>query len=255
MVQNITILGSGNVATHLANQLSKHAFNIIQVYSRNITNANELAQQVAAEPIDNISELNNSSDLYIICLSDSIIEKVVERFEFTDKLVAHTAGSMSIDVLKRFKNHGVFYPLQSFTKNRSLDFETIPICIEANSKENENKLLALANKLSNNVNLLQSEERKQYHLAAVFANNFANHMFAAADSLLKKNKLNFDLLKPLILETAQKIQKLSPIEAQTGPAIRNNMAVIDSHIQQISLPELEKLYSFVSNSIIALHNK
>jgi len=254
-MKKIVIIGAGNMATHLAEVFFSKGFVISQIYSRTQDNADILANKVAAQAICHISELENDADLYLISVSDNAISDLVARISFEPKLIAHTAGSIQISTLSKFKNYGVFYPLQTFTKGRVLDFKNIPICIEANNESNKKKLQDFAEKLSDNIQILSSEQRKQCHLAAVIANNFTNHFYTIAKQILDEKNIAFEIIKPLILETAKKVQELSPGEAQTGPAVRNNLQVIDEHKKQLSSPELEKLYSFVSQSIIDLHKK
>lgn len=254
MIKNIVIFGSGNVATQIAKQLHANSINILQVYSKTLNNAQLLANSIKTKATDDIKAIIQDADLYLVCLNDSAIEITIGNLCFEPKLIAHTAGSVPLKTLNKFKNFGVFYPLQTFTKSRKINLRNVPFCIEANTNENEKILFELAKILSSNVKIITTEQRKKYHLAAVFANNFANHMFAAAKSLLDSNHLDFELLKPLIHETALKIQDMAPELAQTGPAVRNNKTIIESHKQQISSPELEKLYSFVSESIFAFYN-
>lgn len=252
-MENIIILGSGNLASNLAVALFNKGYCISQVYSRSLENAKTLATQVGAKAISNINELTQAADLYIIAVSDHAIDELVEKINFDPKAIVHTAGSVHISSLNKFSKHGVLYPLQTFTKSRLLSFKQIPICIEANSRNLKQYLAQLANSLSDNIHEIDSDKRKQCHIAAVFANNFTNHLYAISELLLKEKDLTFDLLKPIITETAAKIQNISPREAQTGPAVRNNIEVINQHKKLLSVPELENLYSFVSDSIIELH--
>jgi len=246
---NVSIIGSGNVAHHLANGLYNSGHNILQVYSRNLEHAYELAKKVSAKATNQLTSIFPDADFYLICVSDSAITEIIKQLEFEPRLIAHTSGSIPMLVLSKFKNHGVFYPLQTFTKDRALSLSQIPICIETNNEEAKKQLMGLANSLSSNLVEINSEQRKQCHLAAVFANNFVNHMYALANQILQDKNLPFELLKPLITETASKVQQLSPTESQTGPAIRNDLLVMEAHLQQLKSDKLEKLYSFVSSSI------
>lgn len=245
----ISILGAGNVGTHLALELYKLDYTVLQIFSRDINNAHTLANKVQAIAINSIADLSNEADIIFVCVNDSVIVEVVNQINFQPKLIAHTAGSVSIDSLNKFNNFGVFYPLQSFSKKTNLDITTVPFCIEANTQANKNTLISVAKRLSDIVYELSSEQRMQCHLAAVFANNFSNHMFAIAEQLLSKSQIPFDILKPIILETANKVQSIKPILAQTGPASRNDSETIKNHLQLLSMPDMEKLYSFVSKSI------
>lgn len=252
-MEKVVVIGSGNVASCLAIELKGIGFTIQQIYSRTISNAQFLANKVSAQAINKISEITPNADFYLVAISDDAIPQLVEQIYFEPRLIVHTAGSVHLNVLSKFKNRGVFYPLQTFTKGRDVSFKNIPICIEASLNSVLKQLISIAQKCSNDVRELSSEQRKQCHLAAVVANNFTNHFYVLAEKLLSEKGLPFDILKPLILETAQKVQDISPFKAQTGPAVRNNQKVINSHMQQLSDGEMEKLYSFVSESIINLH--
>ncbi|MBI9068121.1 MAG: DUF2520 domain-containing protein [Salinivirgaceae bacterium] len=253
--QNISIIGSGNVATHLALKLKNAGHKILDIYSRKIINAEKLANKVASNAINDISKINTESDIILICVSDKAISEITNQINFEPKLIAHTAGSISIKELARFNNHGVFYPFQTLTKNSEITTGDIPFCIEANSSENETTLLNLAKSISDRVMLLASDQRKTCHLAAVFACNFTNHMYAIAEDILQQHHIPFDILKPLILETAQKVQNHSPLLSQTGPASRNDVNVMKQHQSELSSVHLEKMYSFVSESIIELKKR
>ncbi|MFA6402197.1 MAG: DUF2520 domain-containing protein [Salinivirgaceae bacterium] len=246
---NVSIIGSGNVAHHLANNLFNSGHRIVQVFSRNLDHAHELANIVNAEATNQIASIFPDADFYLICVSDRAINEIADQWQFEPRLIAHTSGSIPMLALSKFKNHGVFYPLQTFTKERAINLSQIPICIEANHQEAKLLLMGLAKSISNNPIEMDSEQRKQCHLAAVFANNFVNHMYAVAQQILQDKNLPFELIKPLITETASKVQQLSPSESQTGPAVRNDLLVMEAHLHQLKSDKLEKLYSFVSSSI------
>lgn len=246
---NISIIGSGNVATHLARHMYKNGHFVLQIYSRNLTNAKVLAKEVNAIAIDDVSLLNSDIDIILISINDNAIEQIINNLNFEPKLIAHTAGSVSINALQKFSNYGVFYPLQTFSKQRDVNMKLVPFCIEGNNTDSLNLLKELAHSISDTVIELTSEQRLQCHISAVFANNFANHMFAISKQLLVQKQIPFDILKPLILETANKIQNISPTEAQTGPAVRNDTDTINQHLSLLSSSHLEKIYSFVSKSI------
>ncbi len=249
-LNNIVVLGSGNVATHLSKAFFNKGLSITQIYSRNLANAQELACQIDAEAVDGINEIDSTADLYLVCLSDAVIYDVLNELNFEPNIIAHTAGSISIDVLKQFKHHGVLYPLQSFSKLRAVNISEVPFCIEANSSETKNKLWALAEVLSGNVRELSSKQRKQCHVAGVLVNNFVNHLYGLGADVLNKEGIPFDILQPIILETAKKIQELHPDKAQTGPAVRNNVEVINEHIEMLKAYELDTLYQTLTKSIM-----
>jgi predicted short-subunit dehydrogenase-like oxidoreductase (DUF2520 family) len=253
----IVILGAGNVATHLSVALKTAGLEIKCVYSKTIEAAKKLALKVDSHYTNDIEHIPVEADLYIIAVKDEIIEEIVKHIKLKYGIIVHTAGSISIDVFKeKFENCGVFYPLQTFSKNREVDFSVVPICLEASNKILENKLLDLAKRLSKNVSIVDSEKRKKLHLAAVFACNFTNHMYSVATEILKDTDLSFEFLKPLINETAQKAIDSDPSLAQTGPAVRNDQNVIQEHLEILKdYPEFEKIYSFVSESIYKLNKK
>jgi len=250
----VVIIGAGNVATHIALALKKAGYSIKKIYSQTEKSAKNLAKKIDTPYTTRLETLPDNADIYIISIKDTVIENIALNLKIQNGIVVHTAGSVPMSVFETyFDNFGVFYPLQTFTKSRLLDFSEIPICIEANSTETENKLFALAESLSKKVNLINSEQRKILHLAAVFACNFTNHMYTIGDELLSANKMDFNLLHPLINETAKKANELRPLDAQTGPAKRNDKKTIDLHLQMLNdYPEFEKIYRFVSESIYKL---
>jgi len=253
----IVILGAGNVATHMSLALRKAGHNIKCIYSKTIHAAKTLAIQVDAHYTNDINQIPVEADLYIIAVKDEIIEIIVQNLKLKYGIIVHTAGSISMSVFKdRYQNYGVFYPLQTFSKLREVQFNNVPICVEANNKILENKLFDLASSLSNHVYKVDSEKRKSLHLAAVFASNFSNHMYSVARDILKQTDISFDLLKPLIKETAQKAIDQDPMQAQTGPAVRNDDKVIRKHIEMLKdNPEYQNIYKFVSDNIYYIRNK
>lgn len=258
MIENVVIIGAGNLATQLALALFEKGIQVKQVYSRKIESASELAGKVNASFINDLSQLLPEADLYIIAVKDSAIQEVLENLRLNnDQLIVHTAGSVPMSILEGFSNnYGVFYPLQTFSKKRKIDFSDIPICIEASHASTFLELEKLGEKLSTSVSQINSDERKTLHLAAVFVNNFVNHLYAVGADILLDKKLNFDLLKPLIRETAEKIESLNPIDAQTGPAKRNDQNTINAQLKMLhGKPEYQKIYSFATESIFQLQQK
>ncbi len=255
MINNIVIFGSGNVATHLAKAFYNININVLQVFSPNIANAQKLAQQVNAQPINTFNKINKNANLYLICISDKEISNLVEQINFEPSIIAHTSGSINICELSKFKNYGVFYPLQTFSKNHQISLQNVPFCIEGNNTFVNNKLFNLALKLSGNVQTMNSETRQYCHLAAVFANNFVNHFYSLAQNILQQKQVPFKLLGPLIIETAQKAALIGPENSQTGPAARGDNNVMLAHKQLLNNQQLEKMYSFVSENIFAESKK
>lgn len=256
-IRNISIIGSGNVATHLAKALNNSGYSIDCVYSRKLQNASKLATQVGAKACDDLKQVPAKSDFFLMSVNDDSIEEVLSQLTFRDKLIAHTSGSVSSDVFQNlgFENYGVFYPLQTFSIDQEIDLSEVPFCIEGSSNPIQETLFTLASKISSNVSVVNSEQRKSLHIAAVFACNFTNHLYSIAEELLSKNGMSFDLLRPLILETALKAQKQSPASAQTGPAARKDLAVINAHLQMLAGSEnLKHLYGLITGNIIKQKN-
>ncbi len=250
-INQIVIIGSGNVATHLSLALKEVEKEILQVYSRTAANAKILAGNVEANFTTEPEEVAGNADLYIIAVSDDALIQVAERINFNNNLVVHTSGSATIDVLKNFSsNYGVFYPLQTFSKSRKVDFSEIPVCIEANNIENIERLKSLALSLTDKIYFIDSEKRRTLHLAAVFASNFSNFMYSIAQKIVQDNELDFDMLKPLIQETAEKVQQVLPEDAQTGPAKRGDEMIMKLHVEMLKdYPEYQELYRILSEGI------
>lgn len=253
----ITIIGSGNVATHLAAAFKNAGHSIVQVYSRDMHNASLLAYHVKAEAVDNLDQINPATDLFVLAIKDDTIEAIAAELARLGKLIVHTSGATDLQtVLNHTTNAGVFYPLQTFSKTREVNFNTVPLCIEGADEQITSKLNELAYTISQNVYHINSAQRKTLHLAAVFACNFPNYLYYISQQLLAEKQLPFDLLRPLILETAEKVQGNLPADVQTGPAIRNDKKTMASHIGQlVEKPELQKLYELLSQGIIKMDNR
>jgi len=246
----IFIIGSGNVATHLAQGFAVAQHKIVGVYSSTIEHAQQLSQKFDSKAYTDIKTIPTNADFYIISISDDNIKNVVAEMPNVNGIVAHTAGSIDIDVLQRFDNYGVIYPMQSFSKNREINLAEVPFFVEGNNRATTEKLLQLASNFSNEVRELSSAERKMLHLSAVFASNFVNEMFAEAEIILNQCNLPFNLLKPLIYETVAKALEMKPMQAQTGPARRNDVGVMQMQQNLLANENLRKLYSFASQRIV-----
>ena len=244
----IVFLGFGNVNFHLINTLYKHnKDSVIQVYNRSEINLNkELNKIPFTTDLSKIKE----ADLYIIGIPDDAIAAFSETLPLKSKLVVHTSGSVSMEALSKRNRKGVFYPLQTFSKNREVNFNTIPICIEAKKEADLELLTNLGNSLSEKVVEIDSDERSKLHLAAVFVNNFVNHLYAIGDDILGNNELSFDLLHPLIEETASKVKTLSPSEVQTGPARRGDQRTIEKHLHLLKEGPESELYQQLTESLM-----
>ncbi|WP_343533183.1 Rossmann-like and DUF2520 domain-containing protein [Pedobacter sp.] len=226
----VSIVGSGNVATHLAKALHHVHVEIQGIWSHQFENAELLANQVDAKAIRQISEIaNDGSDILLISVKDDAIADVAAQLKNYRGIVAHTSGAVTLNILNENVNYGVFYPLQTFSKHKTLDFSQVPLCLEANNTQSLRQLKTLAALLSKNIYEVDSEQRKILHLAAVFACNFPNYLYGVAQQLLAQHQLDFEIIKPLIAETANKVQTALPIEVQTGPAIRNDEQTLQKH--------------------------
>lgn len=250
----ITLIGSGNVATHLGAALKNAGHYIVQVYSRNPQNAALLAYHLKAEAISELSLINPETDLFIISTSDSAIDSIAARLAAYQIPIVHTSGATPIQVLLKYTEHaGVFYPLQTFSKVKEVNFSTVPLCIEGAYEDLTATLKELAQSISNQVDVVSSEKRKILHLAAVFACNFPNYLYYTAQQLLAGHQLDFNLLRPLILETAEKVQVQLPANVQTGPAIRNDKNTMDTHLGLLNNePVLKEIYELLSQCIIKM---
>ncbi|WP_299528213.1 Rossmann-like and DUF2520 domain-containing protein [uncultured Lutibacter sp.] len=243
---NVVILGGGNVAHHLTTQLLKNdTINLVQVYNRSIEKIQHLKNSTSIT--NKLSELKDA-DIYIISVSDNAISSLSSKINFKEKLVVHTSGGVAMKDLLTISNKGVFYLLQSFSKEREVNFSTIPICLEAENEKDLKLLSQLASKISNTVHIINSEQREKLHLAAVFVNNFVNVMYKIGHDICNTANVPFEILKPLILETASKIDEITPYEAQTGPARRNDTKTTEKHETMLLINQRE-IYTLLTKSI------
>jgi len=253
---SVAFIGSGNVATKLAVSLHEAGIRISEIFSKTLANANVLANKVGAIAVANIGDLSSDNDIIIISISDKALHSI-DLIKLPQRaLICHTSGSVGMDILSFCENYGVFYPLQTLSKTAELDISEVPFCIEANDTTNAERLISLALLLSAKVSIVNSKQRAQMHLAAVFTCNFSNAMYSIAEDLMQQSGLDFDYLRPLIKETAAKAIAHSPSQIQTGPAVRNDRNIIDKHIKELdSNTDYKKLYSLISNIIYKNSNK
>lgn len=253
----IVFIGAGNLATNLAKALYYKGFRIVQVYSRTEESARALAEKVEAEYTTDLQELSNEAKLYIVSLKDAAFVELLPQITAGKQgsLLVHTAGSIPMSVWEgHAERYGVFYPMQTFSKQREVKFQEVPFFIEAKSPEDTEFLKAIAATLSEKVYEASSEQRKSLHLAAVFICNFTNHMYSLAADLLEKYHLPFEVMLPLIDETARKVHELAPHAAQTGPAVRYDENVINNHLSMLAdTPALQEIYKLMSKSIHEHH--
>ncbi len=249
---NIVILGGGNVAYHLTNVLlNNNAVNVVQIYNRSLEKISCFKNNTSIT--NNLSELKDA-DIYILAVSDNVISELSSTLNLKNKLVVHTSGSMAMEELKSASNKGVFYLLQTFSKERKINFSTIPICIEAENEEDLFLLETFAKSISKNCYFINSIQRKSLHVAAVFVNNFVNHLYQIGNEICKKNNVPFEILLPLIQETSNKITILSPLKAQTGPAKRNDTKTIEKHKAMLTKNQQE-IYTLLTKSICNTYGK
>ena len=245
------MIGAGSVATHLSMALKDAGHIILQVYSRTNSSAMQLAELMKCDSTINLNTVRKDADLYILALSDEAVVDFTSKFSFPQAMAIHLSGGLEKELFKgKIQNYGVIYPVQTFSKSRDIDFKFIPLCIEANNPETEEFLLSLAGQLSTSIHILNSAQRQMIHLAAVYCCNFVNHFYDIASRILKENDLAFELLYPLIVETAEKVQGNLPGDVQTGPAKRNDQAIINKHLKLLSSNlRYQSLYSELSKSI------
>ena len=249
----IVLIGAGNVATHLGIALQKAGCLILQVYSRTEESASALAARLSVDYTIVPDEIRRDADLYIVSVKDSVLGELLPRLckGKETKIFLHTAGSMDMNVFEGMAIHyGVFYPMQTFSKSKEVNFSEIPCFIEANDDYAHTVIADMAHELSGRVYELSSADRKYLHLAAVFACNFVNHCYAISEKILADHGVPFDVMLPLIDETAKKVHELSPREAQTGPAVRFDENVIRMQAALLKdQPQIKDIYERLSLGI------
>jgi len=246
----VVFIGSGNLATHLSLAMKVAGIEVVQVYSQTESHASLLANKLSCSYTTEPELIVSNADIYIFSVKDSALLDLIHKIPQNKGLWLHTAGSVPMGVFEGFNDrYGVLYPLQTFSKNRDIDFSNVPVFIESNSAGDEAYLLSFAGKLTRQVIPLSSEKRKHLHLAAVWACNFTNHMYLMASKILQEQSLSESFLLPLIDETAAKVHQLSAREAQTGPAIRYDENIIEKHIELLSDPNMKELYRLISRNI------
>lgn len=251
-INDIVIIGAGHVANNLASAFKRIGKKIICIYSRDLNKTVKLAKMLDASYTNQLNEIPPKADLYLLAVTDKAIKEVAEELRFVSGIVAHTSGSVNISVFEKTNSDfGVFYPLMHFSSENVVDFSEIPLCIEANNELCQKALNELANAISRQVHIVSSSDRKILHLSAIFASNFTNLNYIIAEEILKKHGLSFNMLRPIIIETANKILKEKPSKLQTGPAIREDNEVIDEHIQLLNdFPQYQKIYELLTEIII-----
>jgi predicted short-subunit dehydrogenase-like oxidoreductase (DUF2520 family) len=250
----ITLIGSGNVATHLGAALKNAGHYIVQVYSPDLQHAALLAYHIKAEAIDDLRQINALTDAFIIAVKDDAIADMARQLAIHNKLILHTSGSTGINVLMKYTDKaGVFYPLQTFSKSKEVNFWEVPFCIEGADNTLTPQLIELAHTVSNHVYEVKSDQRLILHLAAVFACNFPNYLYSVAQQLLEQHQLDFNMIRPLIAETADKALRQLPLQVQTGPAVRNDITTMNKHLEMLQYqPLVQQVYALLSQGIIKM---
>ncbi|HLW40857.1 MAG TPA: DUF2520 domain-containing protein [Flavobacterium sp.] len=246
-MKTINIIGSGNVAYHLMENIDTLPdFRLQQVAVRSKEKVLDLvSEDLIVTDIKNL----NPADLTIIAVTDDAIKLVSDEIPYQNHLVVHTSGTTSMQILNDKNRKGVFYPLQTFSKSRPVDFKNIPLCLETEQENDLKYLKVLAQQMSGKVYEISSEQRKSLHVSAVFVSNFVNHMYAIGDKICEENNIPFEILHPLIQETAVKITSLSPEEAQTGPAVRHDEKTITAHQNFLTNETFKNIYKLITESI------
>jgi predicted short-subunit dehydrogenase-like oxidoreductase (DUF2520 family) len=251
----VSFIGSGNLAWHLAPALDNLGFVVKEVFSARARNAAALTERLYQAEVKNSLDFSGSSSkVFFIAVSDEAIADVAKEIVLPEgAILVHTSGSQPLSILQfaAAQHTGVFYPLQTFSKGRSVDFKNVPIFIEASDSDSEKQLTSMAKMLSTKFKKLSTEERKALHVAAVFASNFPNHMLRISKILMDKQDMNFDWLKPLILETINKALTAGPEYSQTGPAVRGDLEILDEHLKFLKKEKaIAKIYELISQDII-----
>jgi predicted short-subunit dehydrogenase-like oxidoreductase (DUF2520 family) len=251
-IQKIALIGAGKLATNFAFTLKKRGYTILQVFNRSREAGTDLANKVSADYIEDLHDLTLKADLYALAVSDAALPEISDKILLNDQLIIHFSGSADISILQNCSlNYGILYPPQTFTKKRTAGFINVPLCIEANSDESEQKLIDFASSFSKNINKVNSRQRKTIHLSAIFASNFTNFMYAIAEDILNREDLTMKILEPLIEKTKANAMRKNVFSLQTGPAIREDLELIKSHLAILSgRPEFREIYELISKSII-----
>lgn len=254
---NVVIIGSGNLATQLAKALQNKGVTICQIYNRTLSNAQALGEILDVPYTSDLSKLEPNADFYFYAVKDAAIKSILKKVQRPDSIHVHTSGSMPISVFDGLTTrYAVFYPLQTFSKHKDIEFDQIPVFIEASHYEVQKKLTDLSNLITTKTYNVNSEQRKKIHLAAVFACNFTNYMYDMAFETLRNSGIGFELLLPLITETADKVKYMTPKEAQSGPAVRYDSNTINKHITMLKYkPTMKFIYKDLTKAINERHKQ
>ena len=256
MIKSVTIIGSGNMAHWLVYAMRHAGVKIRQIYSRQLSHAEALAEKADAEAINNIKDLLPGSDLYIFSVKDDSYEELLRQLPFRPHLAAHTAGSLSMRLFEPYaESYGILYPYQSVNKNMDFKDVIVPLCVEGNDEMTEKELLALAQKLTSTVQKLDESQRLVLHRAAIFGCNFTNAMYSIAYDILSEHNIDWKMILPLLQNTMDKVKKMNPHDAQTGPAQRGDQNIISLHQEALQNEQLKDIYRLVTDYIMQNKNK
>lgn len=251
MIERVAIIGSGNIAHWMVYAMRRAGITVCQIYSRQLVHAQTLAEKAGAEAIDNLQDLSPDSDMYIFSVKDDSYENLLPHLPFRLPLAVHTAGSLSIRIFEPYaESYGILYPYQSV--NKGMDFENVivPLCVEANKKTAENELLGFAQRLTSTVQQLDESQRLVLHRAAIFGCNFTNAMYAIAYDILREHNIDWQMILPLLQNTMDKVKKMNPHDAQTGPAKRRDQNIIRLHQEALQDERLKEIYRLMTDYII-----
>jgi predicted short-subunit dehydrogenase-like oxidoreductase (DUF2520 family) len=248
----VVIIGAGNVATVFGRLIAKANHEIVQIVSRRIANAKTLASELGCAYADDPKILDQTADIYVVAMADAALNEIYESYYLGDKLIVHTAGSISKEILNKVSvNYGVIYPLQSLRKENLELHQDIPLLIDGNSEEAIDIIEKFAASLSTIVSRADDDHRLKLHIAAVFVSNFTNHLYALAAGYCKKEGLDFKMLQPLIEETALRLRYHLPGDMQTGPAARKDIITLEKHLRLLNqYPSLKTVYLRMTDSIM-----
>ena len=251
MIEKVTIVGSGNMAHWLVYAMKNAGVKISQIYSRQLSHAETLAEKAGAEAIDDIRDLSPDSDLYIFSVKDDSYENLLRQLPFRLSLAVHTAGSLSMRILESYaESYGILYPYQSVNKDMDFKDVIVPLCVEASNNTVENELLAFARRLTSTVQKLDESQRLVLHRAAIFGCNFTNAMYAIAFDILQEHHIDWQMILPLLQNTTEKVKTMNPHEAQTGPARRGDQNIIHLHQEAIKDERIREIYRLMTEYIM-----
>ncbi len=247
----IVILGAGNVGYQLAWHLHNSGHQIVQIFSRHLPSAKWIGNLMDIPCTTSINEITDDADIYLISVNDDSIQEVAQQLHLKDKVVAHTSGAVPMKILDGVStNYGIFYPLLTLSRNVSVDFSVMPVCLNGVNDFTRNTLTSMAETLTKKIVVVDDEKRLAIHVAAVIANNFTNHLFSISQMILEKTGLSFEILKPLINETVRKIQNHDPLNVQTGPAVRHDEHTIEMHLKFLKEDgRFSEIYKMLSDDI------